>query len=620
MDRGKPLIPLVFRAGTLCLLALWAGGRLAAQTGDEPQPEPAKRQPGVDFPVLPESMLSRSFTLSEEVQTYIWDVEHLAFVLGQDLSPVIREAIRDGRRDGLEKYLAPDFRARLFAGDGTRMEQGPVRAEIWEAGYPVEELDRSAFIDELVAWGEAYDRIGRVEMHTFYLSPDVYGDFDGGWELRIDVRVTGLMDDGSRAERRFDCSLHLSRLHKEIASESGWVDGFELLRARRISAPAPLLEEITDTTGIDVSALHDNWDQEGPPYVPVPGSARMLDYDRDGRVDLLLTDMNAPRDLMLYRGLGDGRFEETAEAVGLGMFSQMGRSLWITASLVADLDNNGFEDLVLSVERATESGDVEHAIAIAKGDGKRFEIVAEEVHGLGGRYRMSPRGMAAADYDGDGLVDLFLGPSGNRPPQEKQQARWLDDHSSKDSVLLRNLGGFTFADVTAAAGVAGEHIDTSSATWLDLEPDGDADLFLGNHMGPNVLLENQGDGTFRKIPAPPGFGGFSMGAVAGDVDGDGDPDLYVANMYTSAGGRIIDNLRPGDYPEGTYELIRGFATGNELYRNDGSGPLKPLGTTVDVANSGWAYGPAVVDLDGDGSLDLYSPAGYQSVKRGEPDG
>ena len=91
-------------------------------------------------------------------------------------------------------------------------------------------------------------------------------------------------------------------------------------------------------------------------------------------------------------------------------------------------------------------------------------------------------------------------------------------------------------------------------------------------------------------------------------------------MYIERWSPFIDNLRPQDYPEGAYELIRGFATGNELYRNDGAGPLKPLGTTVDVANSGWAYGPAVVDLDGDGALDLYSPAGYQSVKRGEPDG
>ena len=602
------------------MLALLAPGPAAAQAAPAAE-EPVRGQPGVDFPVQPESMLSKSFTLAEEVQTYLWDIEHLAFVLGQDLSPVIRETIRDGRRDGMEKYLAPGFRARIFSGAGARFEKSLVAGEIWDAGYPVEELDRTAFIDTLVSWGAEYDEIGRIEMHTFYLSPDDYGDLSGGFELRIDVRITGLGADGSRSERRFDCSFHLSRLHKEIASESGWIDGFELLRARRIGAARPLLEEITGSTGIDVAALHDNWDQEGPPYVPVPGGARMLDYDRDGRVDLLFTDMNAERDLLLYRGLGDGRFEETTERVGLGMFGRMGRGIWITSSLVADLDDNGFPDLLLSVERATENGQVEHAIAVLRNrDGGSFEVVPEQTHDLGRRYHMSPRGMAAADYDGDGLVDLFLGPSGPPPPPEQRKVRWLDDHSSNDSVLLRNLGGFRFADVTVAAGIAGEHIDTSSATWLDLEPDGDADLFLGNHMGPNVLFENRGDGTFRKIPPSPGFGGFSMGAVAGDVDGDGDPDIYVANMYTSAGGRIIDNLRPRDYPEGAYELIRGFATGNELYRNDGSGQLEPLGTTVDVANSGWAYGPALIDLDGDGALDLYSPAGYQSVKRGEPDG
>jgi len=107
-------------------------------------------------------------------------------------------------------------------------------------------------------------------------------------------------------------------------------------------------------------------------------------------------------------------------------------------------------------------------------------------------------------------------------------------------------------------------------------------------------------------------------AVA-DYDGDGDPDLYVANMYSAAGSRVMGNLRQEDYPDGTFGLIRGFITGNELYRND-SNELQPIGETAQVSNSGWAYGPAVVDLDGDGALDLYSPSGYQSVSREEPDG
>lgn len=590
--------------------------------GESTPPETEKSpQPGIDFTVLPESMLAKSFSLDEDAQTYLWDIEHLAFVLSQDLLPVFREAIRDGSRDDLLRFLTPDFRARVFANEGRHLRQGLVKAELWQAGDPLERLDRESFVDTLVAYGRAYESVERVDMHMFYLSPSTRGDLSGAWEMRMDVRIAGTLPGGGRGERRFDCAMLFTKLSEDIAFEIGWIEDFELLRARRVSSPRPLLEEITDETGIDIAALSDNWRQQGPPYIPVPGSARLLDYDRDGRVDLLLTDINAARHLFLYRGLGDGTFEDVTEEVGLGLLARAGRRTWLTAVLVADLDNDGFEDLLIGVDTRDDQGQLQHAIALMRnGGGKNFEMIPESVHHLGKRFQLANRGMAVADYDGDGLVDLFLGPSGKRPPAEQQQVRWLNDRSSKDSVLLRNLGGFRFEDVTAVAGLAGEHIDTSSATWLDLEPDGDADLFLGNHMGANLLFENQGDGTFVKLPSPPGFGGFSMGAVAGDMDGDGDPDLYVANMYTSAGSRIIDNLAPEDYPEGVYELIRGFATGNELYENRGAGELRPLGRTVDVANSGWAYGPAVVDLDGDGRLDLYSPAGYQSVKRGEPDG
>ena len=605
------------------MLLLAVGSALSALAGAETPPSSEAEnspRPGIDFSILPESVISAQFTLSEEAQTYLWDIEHLAFVMSQDLLPVFRQAMRDGRREGLRHFLAPGFRASLFAGPGARAEKGVVSVESWESGGPVVELDREKFLDALASYGSSFAQVDRVEVHVYHLSPTTHGDLTGSWETRWDVRITGFLPDGARGEHRFDCSLLLAKLSDEVASESGWIDRFELIHARRVSSPRALLVEITDDTGIDIAALSDNWLQEGPPYVPVPGGARLLDYDRDGRVDLLLTDMNGVRDLFLYRGLGAGRFEDVTEAVGLTELARLGRRAWLTGVLVADLDNNGFADLVFAVERANEEGQVEHAVAVLRNDGgKSFTVVPEEVHNLGRRYRLATRGLAVADYDGDGLVDLFLGPSG-RDPAKEQQVRWLADRSSKDSVLVRNRGGFRFEDVTSSSGLAGEHIDTSSATWLDLEPDGDADLFLGNHMGPNILFENQGDGTFVKRPQPAGFGGFSMGATAGDLDGDGDPDLYVANMYTSAGGRIIDNLGPEDYPEGAYELIRGFATGNELYQNDGSGPLRSLGTAADVANSGWAYGPELVDLDGDGALDLYSPAGYQSVKRGEPDG
>ena len=152
-----------------------------------------------------------------------------------------------------------------------------------------------------------------------------------------------------------------------------------------------------------------------------------------------------------------------------------------------------------------------------------------------------------------------------------------------------------------------------------------------------------------------------MGVAAGDVDNDGNIDLYVANMDSKAGNRVISNVAPGTYPEETMATLRSFVAGSQLHRNLGvgrsaereaqsakrearsaerstagasrsalrplrstSGPLTPdfeqLGQSWQVAGVGWAYGPALVDLDNDGWLDIYATAGFMSQDRSKPDG
>jgi hypothetical protein len=149
-----------------------------------------------------------------------------------------------------------------------------------------------------------------------------------------------------------------------------------------------------------------------------------------------------------------------------------------------------------------------------------------------------------------------------------------------------------------------------------------------------------------------------MGVAAGDVDNDGNIDLYVANMYSKAGNRVISNVTPGTYPDEIMATLRSFVASSQLHRNLGVGataqardarqdlarvtglsasasavtvaaasessPLFPqfeqLGQTWQVAGVGWAYGPAFVDLDNDGWLDIYATAGFMSQDRTKPDG
>jgi hypothetical protein len=139
----------------------------------------------------------------------------------------------------------------------------------------------------------------------------------------------------------------------------------------------------------------------------------------------------------------------------------------------------------------------------------------------------------------------------------------------------------------------------------------------------NVLLRNRGDGTFEDVTASTGTGDYStsMGVSSGDLDNDGTIELYVGNMYSKQGRRVVAHVAKDDYPPGIYEMIIGSLAGNRLYRRSSSGPhYDELSLDLGVNTVGWAHAPAMVDLDGDGWLDLYATAGYNSMDPEKPDG
>ena len=135
------------------------------------------------------------------------------------------------------------------------------------------------------------------------------------------------------------------------------------------------------------------------------------------------------------------------------------------------------------------------------------------------------------DYDDDGDLDLYV-------------ANYSG--TSVSNVLYRNDGGDAFVDVSSAAGVASSS-PSFSALWVDYDQDGLLDLYVANYFVSgysrvNQLYRNGGDGTFVDVAQSAGVadGSNSYGAAWGDYDGDGDPDLYVAN-YSSMANALYRN-------------------------------------------------------------------------------
>src|SRR5262249_46876033 len=172
-----------------------------------------------------------------------------------------------------------------------------------------------------------------------------------------------------------------------------------------------------------------------------------------------------------------------------------------------------------------------------------------------------------ADYDRDGKLDLYVTRTG-RPGGNS----WLEGRSadSRGNYLFRNKGDWQFEDVPRASGAFGGHRSTFTAAWLDANNDGWPDLHVINEFGDGVLLINQGNGTFKEhllSDRPADFG--SMGLAVGDIDNDGNIDIYCANMYSKAGTRVIANLAPDAYSPKIMEQMRRFVAGSQVHLNRG---------------------------------------------------
>ncbi|MYI39012.1 MAG: CRTAC1 family protein, partial [Acidobacteria bacterium] len=358
------------------------------------------------------------------------------------------------------------------------------------------------------------------------------------------------------------------------------------------------LEEVSGASGIDYRNV--SGEPEKRFIVSSLGAgAGLLDYDQDGDLDLYLVNGAPLEDRtpgpglpnQLFRNEGGFRFSDQTEAAGVGDTG------WGYGVAAGDVDNDGFPDLYV-----TNLG--ENVLYRNRGDG-----TFERVPAAGGASHPGYSTSAAfLDAEGDGDLDLvvlgytedsieslplpgaaascvwfglpvFCGPSGLIPAEDG---------------FFRNRGDGTFEDFTTGSGIAAAEAGYGLGVVAgDLDADGDTDLYVANDSVPNHLFVNDGQGRFSEQALlsgtaynVDGLAQAGMGVDAGDFDEDGQLDLFVTNFSHDT---------------------------NTAYRNAGSGFFEDSTTRNELRMPGWFYlgwGTRFIDLDADGWLDLFVANGH----------
>jgi hypothetical protein len=328
------------------------------------------------------------------------------------------------------------------------------------------------------------------------------------------------------------------------------------------------------------------------------GGVALFDYDNDGRIDIYLVDsltVETAKDpkaarSVLYRNLGDGRFQDVTDRAGVG------HPGWGMGACTADVDGDGWEDLYVTALGGNHLYRNNH-------DGTFSDITARAGVAGGGW----STGCGFADYDRDGRLDLFVSryvkvDLENLPAFGKGKTcefrgiavqcgpRGLPGTSD---LLFHNDGDGHFTEVGEKAGVSDPRAYFGlGIAWFDYNQDGWPDLYVANESTPSFLYLNQKDGTFKELGFPMGVavsedGGEQggMGVAVGDYDNSGRLSVFKTNFAE-------------EY--------------NSLFHNDGDHFTDVSFRSKTAASSipfvGW--GTAFFDYDNDGRLDLIAANGH----------
>lgn len=515
-----------------------------------------------------------------------------------------REALLAPRANwaALENSLTADFKGSLLKPAKETVRRQDVALRISDLAFnPAPALGKADFLAALSA------RFSDVQFLWAEFKLTAVDAKTGGLATQIRYDLVGAGTGCHRRQRVGRMDLAWRR-----GSGGEWqVSEWRLMNETHSQSSAPIFEEITgETLGANDSFRRqlshgvDYWRTilDGASGIDIYGNFGVAvgDIDNDGWDDLYICQ---PAGLpnRLYRNRGDGTFEDVTTRAGVGVIDSS------PSALFADIDNDGRQDLIV----VRGNGPL---LFLNQGDGT-FRL-KEGAFKFAQSAQGTFTGAALADYDRDGWLDVYfcLYSYYQGPDRYRYPVPYYSAENGPPNFLFHNNHDGTFADVTRETGLDRDnHRFSFACGWCDYDGDGWPDLYVANDFGKKNLYRNNGNGTFTDVAEQEGVldTGAGMSVCWLDYNNDGKQDLYVADMWTAAGLRMtqLDRFMP-NAPEGVRDLYRKHAMGNSLFRNTGGFENETAASGAGMGR--WAWSSDAWDFDQDGFPDLYIANGMIS--------
>lgn len=604
--KGIGWAPVLLRPSALLGSSAFSAARTAA-TGNNPPPAFADVRLTPHYPL--QSPLADLFRRvppgSDEYITekYAVEIESVLRRWGRELrtSPQNIRSVADFLSTSLQaSSLVPNKRTKVRSSFGVDIER--------RSFDPSLALGRDACIESVRGWVGAASRVRTAEFEIYQIEEIAQNPLTVRVALRYDLVVE--RENSSTEERVGSWRMEWAQESPETWKARRWEPGGDET-ASAMRGPA-FTDITTQTLGSNDSyskqLLHgsDYWRTvlDGAIGVDVycNNGVAAGDFDNDGFDDLYICQ---PAGLpnRLYRNRGDGTFEDVTERAGVGVIDSS------ACALFADFRNVGLQDLLVLCGTGP-------LLFENRGNGT-FALKRDAF-----RFAQQPQGTfthaSAADYDGDGRLDLYLctymyylGLD-----QYHYPIPYYDARNGPPNCLFHNEGDLNFVETTGVSGMNTENNRYSFAcAWGDSNSNGRPDLFVVNDFGSSQLYRNDGYGHFSHVSAEARVEevGAGMSCCWCDYDNDGLQDVYVPSMWEAAGQRVSSQAQfHAQAPERIRSLYQRHARGNALYRNRGDGTFENRGNQAAVEMGRWSWCSDFFDFDHDGYSDLYVSNGYLS--------